>query len=251
MSEVEQSTQQSSFDSHEAVSMRWSEDEEIESWWYQSWFDLMTSRQTTRSLWSRSWLVIVGLWRCCRLTLRLRMDVMVSDEGGWLKFEKLIGLIFIHLTESLISITTYTQTLIDVYLQFGMCLEEEIKTKGGLNLQALNQLHLQLNLKGSYTHTQATTSLPSPPIKAQAEDGSEGSEEEGQGTNWSLDLILFPNSISPPSLTNIIIWFGFNSIVSRNGFFYPRISLHTFLSMVCFVLLHHSSSSSSIESRWL
>ncbi|KAG0143519.1 hypothetical protein CROQUDRAFT_672915 [Cronartium quercuum f. sp. fusiforme G11] len=73
---------------------------------------------------------------------------------------------------SLQSITRYTQTVVNVYANFGICMAEEVKNAGSFNEQAFVQLGLQLNLRGqaSSTTTQEVTN-PKP---------SDGSGAEGE-----------------------------------------------------------------------
>ncbi|EGG12273.1 uncharacterized protein MELLADRAFT_101932 [Melampsora larici-populina 98AG31] len=77
--------------------------------------------------------------------------------------------------ESLKKITTYTQSIVDVYMKYGICLREDVESAGGFNQQAFDKLDLELDLKAeSQTKTEQTvTEDPSKPEDSTTEDPSQ------------------------------------------------------------------------------
>lgn len=76
--------------------------------------------------------------------------------------------------ESLKKITTYTQSIVDVYMKFGICLREDVESAGGFNQEAFDKLDLELDLKAeSQTKTEQTVTVdPSKPENSKTEDPS-------------------------------------------------------------------------------
>lgn len=79
------------------------------------------------------------------------------------------------IVESLKKITTYTQSIVDVYMKYGICLREDVESAGGFNQEAFDKLDLELDLKAeSQTKTEQTvTEDPSKPEDSTTEDPSQ------------------------------------------------------------------------------
>ncbi|KAH9823292.1 secreted protein [Melampsora americana] len=83
--------------------------------------------------------------------------------------------------ESLKKITSYTQSIVDVYMKYGICLREDVESVGGFNQEAFDKLDLELDLKAQ-SQTKSEQTVPEDPSKPE-EPSTEDPPQPGGKTD--------------------------------------------------------------------